>query len=72
MPTPLSHAERGRLGAAKTHAGRSPEERKEHARRAYLVGAVRTVVDRAPELTDDQMARLRALFAPALQAGERS
>jgi hypothetical protein len=63
----LSHADRGRLGAEAAAAKRTPAQRREIARHAYLTGAVNSVVDRAPDLTPDQLARLRALFAPAVQ-----
>lgn len=64
---------------ARTLAERTtPEWRKERARRAHLAGAVKAVrgadpaeiqaiVDAAPPLTPDQAARLRAVFAPAVQ-----
>jgi hypothetical protein len=32
--------------------------------------AVKAVVDRAPELTDDQRAKIRAILLPALRADE--
>ncbi|WP_374539488.1 hypothetical protein [Micromonospora aurantiaca (nom. illeg.)] len=46
----------------------TPEARRESARRAYLAGAVNAVVARAPELTPDQVARLRAVFAGRVAA----
>ena len=67
----LSHSERGRLGAEAAAAKRTPEQRREIARHAYMTGAVNSVVnsvvDGAPDLTPSQLARLRALFAPAVQ-----
>ena len=63
----LSPVERGRLGAAAANAKRTPAQRREISRHAYMTGAVNSVVDRAPDLTPDQLARLRALFAPAVQ-----
>ncbi|TWG13471.1 hypothetical protein FHX75_13515 [Micromonospora palomenae] len=49
----------------------TPEQRRERARKAgraaHSIDAhVRAVVDRAPELTADQVAKLRAIFAPAV------
>lgn len=48
----------------------SPQQRIERARKAAaarhsLDTYVKTVVDRAPELTESQKARLAAIFAPA-------
>ncbi|MGW3783090.1 hypothetical protein ACWD5Z_00780 [Micromonospora chokoriensis] len=40
----------------------TPEARKERARKAHLASAIATVVNRAPELTSDQVAKLRAVF----------
>lgn len=47
----------------------TPEQRTERARKAALARHsldtyVKTVVDRAPELTLEQKSRLRAIFAP--------
>lgn len=62
---PMSTKERAaKAGRARMEA-LSPEERREHARRAYLAGAVNAVVERAPELTPDQAAKLRAIFGTA-------
>lgn len=61
----LSHAERGRIGGQKAAANRTPEQRHALASKAYLAGAVKSVVDRAPELTPDQVEKLRALFGGA-------
>ena len=66
----ISYAERGRIGGLAANAKRSPEQRHELARHAYLAGAVKAVVSRAPELSPDQRARLRALFAPAVEGAE--
>jgi hypothetical protein len=69
---PLSHTERARLGGRATGISRTQEQKKEIGRRAYLASAVKAVVDRAPDLTPDQLARLRTLFAPAVTgAGAR-
>jgi hypothetical protein len=54
-----------REGGRKRQAAMTPAERSAFGRKAYLVGAVKAVVDRAPELTDGQKARIRAaLSAP--------
>lgn len=42
------------------------EQRRERARKAHLASCVAAVVARAPELTPEQAAKLRAVFAPAL------
>jgi hypothetical protein len=42
------------------------EQRRERARKAHFASCVAIVVDRAPELTPDQAAKLRAIFAPAI------
>ncbi|MFC3500820.1 hypothetical protein ACFOOK_07550 [Micromonospora krabiensis] len=63
---PMSHAERGRLGSVATVARTTPEQRREIARKAHLASAVNAVVNRAPELSADQVAKLRAVFAPAV------
>lgn len=49
----------------------TPEQRTERARKAgraahSLDVHIRAVVDRAPELTADQVAKLRAVFAPVV------
>lgn len=67
--TTLTHAERGAMGARALNASRTPAERSAHGRRAYLAGAVNAVAAavaaNAPELTEAQRAKLRALFAPS-------
>ena len=63
---PMSRTDRGRLGAQKVNASRTPEQRSAIASRAHLAASVSAVVSRAPELTNDQVDRLRALFAPAI------
>lgn len=68
---PMSRAECGRLGGQKTAASRTPEQRQKTASRGHLAASVSAVVARAPELTPDQLARLRALFAPAVSGVER-
>jgi hypothetical protein len=67
---PMSHAERGRLGGLKRAYSQTSEQRHEQARKLYLAGAVKAVVDRAPELTDDQRARIRAILLPVVVADE--
>ena len=68
----LSHAERGRLGALSANSKRTAEQRHELASRAHLAASVAAVVNRAPELTPDQLARLRVLFAPTVSGAKRS
>ncbi len=55
----------GRQGGLKANARKTPEQRREHARRMHLAGAVKAVVARAPELTDEQVAKLRGIFTSA-------
>jgi hypothetical protein len=69
---PMSHAERGRLGGLKRAYSQTAEQRHEEARKLHLAGAVKAVVDHAPELTDDQRARIRAILLPALPADQVS
>jgi hypothetical protein len=61
---PMSHAQRGRLGGLKRAYSQTADQRREQARKLYLAGAVKAVVDRAPELTDEQRARIRATLQP--------
>lgn len=61
----MSPKERGVLAGRARAASLTPEQRKEISRKAYLAGAVKAVVERAPELTPEQAAKLRAVFAPA-------
>lgn len=68
--TPLSCAERGRMGGLSANAKRTPEQRREMGLNSYLTAAVTTVVNRAPELSPEQRARLRALFASAAEGAE--
>lgn len=61
--------ERGRKGGQAAAAAMTPEQRVERARRASaakesLDRYVERVVARAPELTVEQRARLRALLGP--------
>jgi hypothetical protein len=67
----LSCAEYGRIGGLKLQASRSPEQRKESSRHAYLAGAVKAVVERAPDLSPEQLTRLRALFSQEAMAVEK-
>jgi hypothetical protein len=62
---PMSHAQRGRLGGLKRAYSQTAEQRQEQARKLYLAGAIKAVVDRAPELTDEQRARIRAILQAA-------
>lgn len=67
----ITYAERGRIGGHATQANRTPEQRREMGLSSYLTAAVTTVVNRAPELSPEQRARLRALFAPAVEGGDQ-
>jgi enoyl-CoA hydratase/carnithine racemase len=62
----MSTTERASRAGYARAAKMTAEQRRESARRAYLAGAVNAVVARAPELSADQVARLRAVFAPAV------
>lgn len=55
--------EKARARSLAAHAAMTPEQRTERARKAHLASAVNAVVNRAPELTPDQVAKLRAVFA---------
>jgi hypothetical protein len=48
----------------------TPEERRTFAQKGHLASAVKTVVDRAPALTDDQKARLRAILHAETPGGD--
>ena len=63
---PMTHAERGRAGGHVAAARMTPEQRRERARKAHLAGAVNAVVANAPSLTTEQVAKLRAVFAPVV------
>lgn len=57
---------RGSAGGRARAAKLSPERRTEIARKASLAAAVAGVVARAPELSAEQVAKLRAIFAPVV------
>lgn len=59
---PIHPTVSGRRGGLKAAERMTPEQRKERARKAHLAGAVKAVVDRAPELTPEQVTELRAIF----------
>lgn len=59
---PMSNKDRASKAARASHESRTPEERREFGRRAYLAGAVKAVVARAPELTPEQVSQLRTVF----------
>lgn len=63
-------AENGRIGGHKRAESLTPARRKEIARTAHLASAVSAIVDRAPELTEDQVAKLRAVFASVVEEVE--
>jgi hypothetical protein len=62
---PMSVKERGARGGRARAERLTPERRSEIARQAHLASAVAAVVKRAPELTAEQVARLRAIFGSA-------
>ncbi|MFJ1538665.1 hypothetical protein ACIODS_09000 [Micromonospora chalcea] len=68
---PLSVRERTSKAGRASAAALTPEQRKERASRAHLASAVAAVVNRAPELTPDQVARLRAVFGTAAGSAGR-
>ena len=59
MPT---QAEYGSIGGRLAAERMSPAQRTERARKAHLVSSVNAVVNRAPELTPEQIDRLRAIL----------
>lgn len=65
MPISKEKAHARSVAAA---AAMTPAARKERARTAHLASAVNAVVKRAPELSAEQVARLRAVFAPVAGA----
>jgi F0F1-type ATP synthase delta subunit len=67
MPETMTVAEMASMGGHARAQKLTPEERQESARRARLARTVKAVVDRAPELTEEQKARLRAALAPVLE-----
>ncbi|MEW2141373.1 hypothetical protein AB0869_00975 [Micromonospora vinacea] len=70
---PLSIQERTSRAGRASAASMTPEQRRERARKAHLASAVNAVVARAPELTPDQAAKLRAVFGTAAgSAGQRA
>lgn len=63
--TPEQRTERARKAGLAAQAKMTPAERRESVQRAQLASAVSKIVDRAPELTEAQRAKLAALFSPA-------
>lgn len=64
---PMNTRERAAIGGRARAAKLTSEQRKESSSRAHLASVVAEIVRRAPELSDDQTAKLRAIFAPASQ-----
>jgi acyl-CoA reductase-like NAD-dependent aldehyde dehydrogenase len=64
-PKPKRRGESLAKNREKRWAGKTPEERSEHARRIRnsLEAHIAAVVDRAPELTPEQIEKLRPLLA---------
>lgn len=59
----MSNTERASIAGRARSKSLSPQRRSEIARNAHLASAVSTVVKRAPELSDEQLSKLRAVFA---------
>ena len=55
--------ENARARALAANGAMTPEQRKARASKGYLSAAVNAVVARAPELSSEQVAKLRAVFA---------
>lgn len=60
IPVATSAKERGAAGGRARAERLSPERRREIASLGHLAGSVKAVVDRAPELTLEQIEQLRA------------
>jgi len=65
----MTRAQAGRLGGLTRAYRQTPEQRRESARNARHALAVKAVVDRAPDLSEDQKARIRAVLASAPDSG---
>lgn len=61
----MSTKERASIAGRARADSQTPAERRALARKAYLTGAVNAVVSRAPELSPEQTAKLRAIFGGA-------
>lgn len=59
----LTAAERGRMGGRQGAANMTPEQRQARASKAYLTGAINTILRRAGELAEDQREQLRQALA---------
>lgn len=59
----MSTKERASIAGKARAAKLSPERRSEIASKAHLAAAIATIVKRAPELTEDQIAILRPIFS---------
>jgi hypothetical protein len=70
MPEIMTVAEAGRRGGHARAAAMTPEERQQAARAARLARTVKSIVDRAPELTEDQKQAIRAALTSAPEAEE--
>ena len=67
---PMSPSDAGRMGGKATAQRMTPEQRKARATKASIAAAIATIVKRAPELTEDQIAALRSALAPRFEHGE--
>lgn len=59
------HQEWGAVGGRTTASRRTAEQRKQAASKAHLGSCVAAIVARAPDLSPDQIAKLRTIFGPA-------
>jgi len=60
------HQEWGASGGRTTASRRTQKERSEAASKAHLGSCVAAIVAKAPQLTPEQVAKLRAIFAPVV------
>lgn len=65
MYTPQERASLGGFAAA---LSMSPEQKRERARKAHFTSAVNSVVNRAPELSPEQLDRLQEALTPLFRA----
>ena len=70
MPEHMTVSEAGRRGGYARAAALTPQQRHQAARAARLARTVKAVVDRAPELTEDQKQAIRAALTSAPEAEE--
>ncbi|WP_433612465.1 hypothetical protein ACQP2P_01415 [Dactylosporangium sp. CA-139114] len=61
----MSTKERAALAGRARQASMTPAQRSEMASKGHLAAAVKAVVDRAPELSPEQVSTLRRVFGGA-------